>query len=148
CAKTANNKRAVGPAVAACYFTKNECSPPQSFSHDEVTAFLVLTERISEEVDHTIQAFTNLAPSSPLIPMLHSLAEALMLQRTNRDAVAAQHLCRKACDNLLEGARTLPSEPELSQLALRFRDCHLIVLKAMADPRSYGVNWTPKNVTR
>lgn len=129
--------------------TNNECSPdPQSFSHEEVQAFLVLTERISEEVDHTIQAFTNLAPSSPLIPMLHSLAEALMLQRTNRDAPAAQHLLRKACDNLLEGARTLPNEPELSQLALRFRDCHLIVLKAMADPRSYGVNWTSKNVTR
>lgn len=54
----------------------------------------------------------------------------------------------QAVENLLEGARELPTEPELNQLALRFRDCHLIVLKAMADHRSYGTNWTSKNVTK
>ncbi|XP_042855455.1 CCR4-NOT transcription complex subunit 1-like isoform X4 [Penaeus japonicus] len=123
-------------------------SQQQAFGSDETTAFLLLTERISAELEHTIQAFTTLAPSSSLIPMLHSLREGLLLTRTNRDAHAAQLLLRKAVENLLEGARELPTEPELSQLALRFRDCHLIVLKAMADHRSYGTNWTSKNVTK
>lgn len=48
----------------------------------------------------------------------------------------------------MEGARELSSEAELNQLALRFRDCHLIVLKAMADHRSYGMVWTSKNITK
>lgn len=123
-------------------------SQQQAFGSDEATAFLVLTERISAELEHTIQASTNLAPQSPLVPMLHSLREGLLLTRSNRDAHAAQLLLRKAVENLLEGSREFPTEPELNQLALRFRDCHLIVLKAMADHRSYGVLWTSKNVTK
>lgn len=31
---------------------------------------------------------------------------------------------------------------------IRFRDGHLLVLKALADPRVYGHQWTSKQVTR
>ncbi|KAK7066941.1 CCR4-NOT transcription complex subunit 1 [Halocaridina rubra] len=120
----------------------------QAFGSDEATAFMVLTDRINLELDHTIQACTTVAPSSPLLPMLHALRDGLLLTRTNRDVHAARLLLRKAVENLLEGARELPTEPELSQLALRFRDVHLIILKAMADHRCYGEVWTSKNVTK
>lgn len=35
-----------------------------------------------------------------------------------------------------------------NDIMVRFRDGHLLVLKALADPRVYGHNWTSKQVTR
>lgn len=32
--------------------------------------------------------------------------------------------------------------------ALRYREAHLRILKALQDPRMYGVQWTNKHVTR
>lgn len=128
--------------------TSQPHTQPQAFGSDEATVFIVLTDRMNGEIEHTIQAFTAFSPTSPLIPMLHSLREGLLLTRTNRDVHAAQLLLRKAVENLLEGARELPAEPEFSQLALRYRDVHLIILKALADHRSYGELWTSKNVTK
>ncbi|XP_076065903.1 CCR4-NOT transcription complex subunit 1 isoform X3 [Oratosquilla oratoria] len=121
----------------------------QPYCSDEgTTTFLMLTERISAELEHAIQTLTGVTPTSPMVQMLHALLEGLLLTRTSRDTHTVQLLLRKAVENLLEGTRDHSSEPELNHLALRFRDCHLIVLKAMADPRSYGIGWTAKQVTK
>ncbi|RXG72872.1 CCR4-NOT transcription complex subunit 1 [Armadillidium vulgare] len=126
------------PVPIASTFTQN----------DEAAAFIMLTERITPELETVIQAVTTLAPNSPCINMLHNLAEAILLFRSNRDASSAQLLIKRAVDNLLEGVRELPTESDLGQVAMRFRDIHIILLKALADARTYGQAWTSKCLTK
>ncbi|KAB7502971.1 CCR4-NOT transcription complex subunit 1 [Armadillidium nasatum] len=126
------------PVPIASTFTQN----------DEAAAFIMLTERITPELETVIQAVTTLAPNSPCINMLHNLAEAILLFRSNRDASSAQLLIKRAVENLLEGVRELPTESDLGQVAMRFRDIHIILLKALADARTYGQAWTSKCLTK
>ena len=51
----------------------------------------------------------------------------------------------QAVEGLLDGLSTVPNDPELM---LRYRDCHLLVLKGLQDHRAYGPQWTNKQVTR
>ena len=51
----------------------------------------------------------------------------------------------QAVEGLLEGVGPLASDAELS---LRYRDCHLIVLRGLQDPRGYGPMWTARHVTK
>lgn len=51
----------------------------------------------------------------------------------------------QAVDGFLEGM--CQAAPD-NDIMIRFRDGHLLVLKALADPRVYGHNWTSKQVTR
>ena len=39
----------------------------------------------------------------------------------------------------------LPNDPEM---ALRYKDCHLIVLRGFQDPRGYGPLWTARQVLK
>lgn len=49
----------------------------------------------------------------------------------------------KAVEGVLE--TMLPSDPEM---ALRYKDCHLIVLRGFQDPRGYGPLWTARQVLK
>ena len=51
----------------------------------------------------------------------------------------------QAAEGLLEGVAPLAGDAELS---LRYRDCHLIVLRGLQDPRGYGPIWTARHVTK
>ena len=51
----------------------------------------------------------------------------------------------QAVEGLLDGLVAVPGDPELM---LRYRDCHLLVLKGLQDHRAYGSQWTNKQVTR
>ena len=55
------------------------------------------------------------------------------------------HVNLQAVEGLLDGLVSVPSDPELM---LRYRDCHLLVLKGLQDHRAYGSQWTNKQVTR
>lgn len=76
---------------------------------------------------------------------LHKLLEAVILARNSREVVTALALLTKAVEGLLDGLTALPADTELM---LRYRDCHLLVLKGLQDVRAYGPQWTNKNVTR
>ena len=54
-------------------------------------------------------------------------------------------LLQKAVDGLLEGLSAMPADQEMM---LRYRDCHLLVLKGLQDHRAYGPQWTNKHVTK
>ena len=54
-------------------------------------------------------------------------------------------LVPQAVEGLLEGVGPLANDAELS---LRYRDCHLIVLRGLQDPRGYGIMWTARHVTK
>ncbi|XP_063227280.1 CCR4-NOT transcription complex subunit 1 isoform X2 [Bacillus rossius redtenbacheri] len=83
--------------------------------------------------------------SSSCVSRLHSLLEALALARRHRDVVSATSLIQKAVDGLME---LLPPGSGDQELVARCRDIHLRVLKALQDPRAYGMQWTNKQVTR
>lgn len=51
----------------------------------------------------------------------------------------------QAVEGILDGLPSMSNDPEL---VIRHRDIHLRVLKALQDPRAYGVPWTNKQVTR
>ena len=58
--------------------------------------------------------------------------------------VAAIALLQKAVEGLLEGLATFPTDPEI----IRYRDAHLMVLKALQDPRAFGPQWVNRQVTK
>jgi hypothetical protein len=51
----------------------------------------------------------------------------------------------QAVEGMLDGLTSMPNDPELM---IRYRDIHLRILKALQDPRAYGIQWTNKQVTR
>ena len=48
-------------------------------------------------------------------------------------------------EGLLEGLSSSITDSEFAQ---RFRDCHLLILKGLQDPRAFGPQWTNKHITR
>ena len=58
-------------------------------------------------------------------------------------------VCMCVCqvvDGLLE--QTPQLTPDSEPVALRLRDSHLLVLRALQEPRCYGPQWVQKHVTR
>lgn len=114
----------------------------QSYPTDDVTQ---IYDKVSSELDNYVHSI--IAPANnPQAIALHSLMEAIFMARNSRDVLPALSLLRKAVEGLLEGlTQSLSTDPELT---IRFREGHLLVLKALADPRVYGIQWTSKQVTR
>ena len=54
----------------------------------------------------------------------------------------------QALDGLLDHyiPSVVPSDQQ--ELLLRFRECHLMVLKGLAEARSLGIGWALKEITR
>ncbi|XP_018024179.1 CCR4-NOT transcription complex subunit 1 isoform X2 [Hyalella azteca] len=115
---------------------------------EESQAFLLLTERFGVDIEQTIQAFNTVTPDSPVAVMLHNILTMLGHIRTNREFNSIPILLKKCMEHLLEGTRELPTDPELNPLVVKFRDIHLLLLKTIADPRVYGVQWTTKTITK
>jgi CCR4-NOT transcription complex subunit 1 len=108
---------------------------------DEVVQIL---NKCAAEIEQHLHAIIA-SPSSPPVMTIHSLLDAVVQARNSRDNNAAVRLLHKAVEGLLDEVTPLPSDQEL---ALRFRDCHLIVLRGLQDPRGYGINWTARHVTK
>ncbi|KAI8491153.1 CCR4-NOT transcription complex subunit 1, partial [Branchiostoma belcheri] len=113
----------------------------KSFATDEITQ---IYDRIISELEQHLHAILA-PPTNQQVAAMHSLLEAVILARNSREIVTALALLQKAVEGLLDGLTQLPSDPEL---ALRFRDAHLLVLKGLQDQRAYGPHWTNKQVTR
>ncbi|XP_022241734.1 CCR4-NOT transcription complex subunit 1-like [Limulus polyphemus] len=113
----------------------------QSFSTDDITQ---IYDKVIAELDRYIQSLMAI-PASPQAAALHSLREGVFLVRTSREIVTALTLVQKTVESLLEGMTQHSPDPEV---AIRYRDGHLLVLKALADPRAFGTQWTVKHVTR
>ena len=76
---------------------------------------------------------------------LNQLLESLHVARTSKEVSSVIVLIGKAVESLLEGLTPgLQIEPEM---LARFRDANIIVLRALADQRAYGPNWTGRQVT-
>jgi len=103
---------------------------------------------IIEEVFNKLQPFIEQCtglPAAPHMNGLQQLLECLRNARTTREVSSIIVLIGKAVENLLEGL-TVGVQAEPDMLA-RYRDANLLVLKALADQRAYGPNWTSRQVT-
>ncbi|KAM7434782.1 CCR4-NOT transcription complex subunit 1 [Porites harrisoni] len=113
----------------------------EAFMPEEVVQILSKCAAEIEQHLHAIMA----PPTNQHVVTIHSLLDAVVQARISRDNMAALRLLHKAAEGLLEGVAPLAGDAELS---LRYRDCHLIVLRGLQDPRGYGPIWTARHVTK
>jgi len=117
-------------------------SLPSTLSGSEESWGII--DEVYNKLQPYIEGNTGL-PSTPHQSGLQHLLEALKNARTTREVSSIIILIGKAVENLLEGL-TVNVQAEPDHLA-RFRDANLLVLKALADGRAYGPNWTSRQVT-
>lgn len=122
------------------------------------------------DLEQHLHAITPTLAMNPLTQALRSLLEAVVLARNSRDGIAALGLLQKvghfrgggpawprsiwaslswisvflqAVEGLLDATSGADAD-----LLLRYRECHLLVLKALQDGRAYGPQWCNKQITR
>lgn len=107
-----------------------------SFANDEIGMIL---EKVALELERYLQSLLPLGSSSQAVA-IGSLLEAVMLARSSRDHGAHVTLLQKAFEGLVESLTIFASGND-HEAVVRFRDAHLLVLKALQDPQAYG--WLP-----
>lgn len=103
-----------------------------------------MLEKIGRDIEQVLQTFM-VPPSNPLANQLHKVIEAVMYARNSREIGSIETLLQKTVNGLMELYTNNTTEQELMS---RFRDCHILVLKCLHDPRAYGPVWLKKQVTR
>ncbi|XKL59833.1 hypothetical protein PGB90_000849 [Kerria lacca] len=74
---------------------------------------------------------------------ISSLIDSISIHRRSRDPNTAVIVIQKAVDGLLECMNQ--DDPDLS---IRYRDFYLRIMKVFQDPRSMGLQWTNKQITK
>merc|ERR1719403_695839 len=136
------NKPAVGGGVAGAgeNVPGNAGGPSVSASEDCVA----ILDEVHSKLQPFIEQCTSLPPA-PHMQALNQLLEALHIARTSKEVSSVIVLIGKAVESLLEGLTPgIQTEPEM---LARFRDANILVLRAIADQRAYGPNWTGRQVT-
>uniref|UniRef100_A0A8C9VPM2 CCR4-NOT transcription complex subunit 1 n=1 Tax=Scleropages formosus TaxID=113540 RepID=A0A8C9VPM2_SCLFO len=95
------------------------------------------------DLEQHLHAIPPALTMNPQAQALRSLLESVVLARNSRDGIAALGLLQKAVEGLLDATSGADAD-----LLLRYRECHLLVLKALQDGRAYGPQWCNKQVTR
>ncbi|ESO94093.1 hypothetical protein LOTGIDRAFT_239532 [Lottia gigantea] len=116
--------------------------PVPSFAQDDV---MMIYEKIIREIETHLQCMMNMSTANPMMAQLNSLMDSIMLARQNREVISAAALVKKAVEGLLD-QYTMSSATD-QELFFRYRECHLLVLRGLQDPRAYGPQWAIKEVT-
>ncbi|KAG8437274.1 hypothetical protein GDO86_008106 [Hymenochirus boettgeri] len=112
----------------------------QAWATDDVAQ---IYDKCMTELEQHLHAVPPALSMNPQSQALRSLLEAVALARNSRDAIAALGLLQKAVEGLLDATSGADAD-----LLLRYRECHLLVLKALQDGRAYGSPWCNKQITR
>eukprot|EP00066_Takifugu_rubripes_P027283 XP_011616549.1 PREDICTED: CCR4-NOT transcription complex subunit 1 isoform X2 [Takifugu rubripes] len=112
----------------------------QAWATDDVAQ---IYDKCIADLEQHLHAITPTLAMNPLTQALRSLLEAVVLARNSRDGIAALGLLQKAVEGLLDATSGADAD-----LLLRYRECHLLVLKALQDGRAYGPQWCNKQITR
>ncbi|CAN9499475.1 unnamed protein product [Ophioblennius macclurei] len=112
----------------------------QAWATDDVAQ---IYEKCMADLEQHLHAISPALAMNPLTQALRSLLEAVALARNSRDGIAALGLLQKAVEGLLDATSGADAD-----LLLRYRECHLLVLKALQDGRAYGPQWCNKQITR
>ncbi|XP_009951103.1 PREDICTED: CCR4-NOT transcription complex subunit 1 [Leptosomus discolor] len=112
----------------------------QAWATDDVAQ---IYDKCMAELEQHLQSIPHTLAMNPQAQALRSLLEAVVVARNSRDAIAALGLLQKAVEGLLDATSGADAD-----LLLRYRECHLLVLKALQDGRAYGSPWCNKQITR
>ncbi|XP_060784348.1 CCR4-NOT transcription complex subunit 1 isoform X3 [Neoarius graeffei] len=100
-------------------------------------------DKCISDLEQHLHAIPPALAMNPQAQALRSLLEAVVMARNSRDAITALGLLQKAVEGLLDATSGADAE-----LLLSYRECHLLVLKALQDSRAYGPQWCNKQITR
>ncbi|XP_030222801.1 CCR4-NOT transcription complex subunit 1 isoform X1 [Gadus morhua] len=112
----------------------------QAWATDDVAQ---IYDKCMADLEQHLHAIPPALALNPQTQALRSLLEAVALARNSRDGIAALGLLQKAVEGLLDATSGADAD-----LLLRYRECHLLVLKALQDGRAYGPQWCNKQITR
>ncbi|XP_067853724.1 CCR4-NOT transcription complex subunit 1 isoform X1 [Heptranchias perlo] len=112
----------------------------QAWATDDIAQ---IYDKCITELEQHLHAIPPTLAMNPQAQALRNLLEAVVMARNSRDAIAALGLLQKAVEGLLDA--TSGADPDL---LLRYRECHLLVLKALQDGRAYGSQWCNNKITR
>ncbi|XP_075998562.1 CCR4-NOT transcription complex subunit 1 isoform X4 [Genypterus blacodes] len=112
----------------------------QAWATDDVAQ---IYDKCMADLEQHLHTIPQALAMNPLTQALRSLLEAVALARNSRDGIAALGLLQKAVEGLLDATSGADAD-----LLLRYRECHLLVLKALQDGRAYGPQWCNKQITR
>jgi len=116
-------------------------APANLSASDDCVAIL---DEVHSKLQPFIEQCTGL-PATPHMAALAQLLETLHIARTTKEVSSVVILIQKAVESLMEGLTPgLQAEPEM---LARYRDANLLVMRALADQRAYGPNWTGRQVT-
>ncbi|XP_015223983.1 CCR4-NOT transcription complex subunit 1 isoform X9 [Lepisosteus oculatus] len=112
----------------------------QAWAADDVAQ---IYDKCIADLEQHLHAIPPALAMNPQTQALRSLLESVVVARNSRDAIAALGLLQKAVEGLLDATSGADAD-----LLLRYRECHLLVLKALQDGRAYGPQWCNKQITR
>lgn len=113
------------------------------------TGLVNLYDKLVTELETLLQQFVQNCQPAILAQTMSNILDTVMSARTNtRDIVGALALIQRVLDALHE--LIISAEHGMVDMVLitRARDLYLVILKALADPRAYGHQWTTKQITR
>uniref|UniRef100_A0A3Q3EJN0 CCR4-NOT transcription complex subunit 1 n=1 Tax=Labrus bergylta TaxID=56723 RepID=A0A3Q3EJN0_9LABR len=130
------------------FLPSNDLSQPTGFLAQPMKAWATddvaqIYDKCMADLEQHLHAIPPALAMNPLTQALRSLLEAVVLARNSRDGIAALGLLQKAVEGLLDATSGADAD-----LLLRYRECHLLVLKALQDGRAYGPQWCNKQITR
>jgi len=123
-------------------------------------SIIVLYDKLVAELDSLSQQLSHHNQPHQLVATMQQILETVSIARTNpRDIVGAMSLIQRVLDAIQELLQTVEAnmptnstDPSAHQihmaLTTKARDLYLVILKALADPRAYGQQWTTKQITR
>ncbi|MCJ8734444.1 hypothetical protein PDJAM_G00235480 [Pangasius djambal] len=100
-------------------------------------------DKCISDLEQHLHAIPPALAMNPQAQALRSLLEAVVMARNSRDGITALGLLQKAVEGLLDATSGADAE-----LLMSYRECHLLVLKALQDSRAYGPQWCNKQITR
>nr|XP_020459962.1 CCR4-NOT transcription complex subunit 1 isoform X1 [Monopterus albus] len=112
----------------------------QAWATDDVAQ---IYDKCMTDLEQHLHAIPPALAMNPLTQAVRCLLEAVAVARNSRDGIAALGLLQKAVEGLLDATSGADAD-----LLLRYRECHLLVLKALQDGRAYGPQWCNKQITR
>uniref|UniRef100_A0A8C5HTK1 CCR4-NOT transcription complex subunit 1 n=1 Tax=Gouania willdenowi TaxID=441366 RepID=A0A8C5HTK1_GOUWI len=130
------------------FLPSNDLSQPTGFLAQPMKAWATddvaqIYDKCMADLEQHLHAIPPALAMNPLTQAMRSLLEAVVLARNSRDGIAALGLLQKAVEGLLDATSGADAD-----LLLRYRECHLLVLKALQDGRAYGPQWCNKQITR
>uniref|UniRef100_A0A671QAX9 CCR4-NOT transcription complex subunit 1 n=1 Tax=Sinocyclocheilus anshuiensis TaxID=1608454 RepID=A0A671QAX9_9TELE len=130
------------------FLPSNDLSQPTGFLAQPMKAWPTddvahIYDKCISDLEQHLHAIPPALAMNPQTQAIRSLLEAVVLARNSRDGIAALGLLQKAVEGLLDA--TSGADPDL---LLSYRECHLLVLKALQDGRAYGPQWCNKQITR